>query len=74
MKLYRIRLILEDLVREKTDHSYGLRHTFCKNLKVTLKSDNTNVSSENTLTIDEYKNALNLWIKTEEEILQRRTH
>ena len=28
---------------------------------------------ENTLTIDEYKNALNLWIKTEQEILQRQT-
>ena len=33
---------------------------FVNNLKGTLKNDNTNVLLENTLTIDEYKNALNL--------------
>ena len=44
---------------------------FVNNLKGTLKNDNTNVLLENTLTIDEYKNALNLWIKAEQEILQR---
>ena len=46
---------------------------FVNNLKGTLKSDNTNVLLENTLTIDEYNNALNLWIKTEQGILQRQT-
>ena len=46
---------------------------FVNNLKGTLKNDNANVLLENTLTIDEYKNALNLWIKTEQEILQRQT-
>ena len=44
---------------------------FVNNLKGTLKNDYTNVLLENTLTIDEYKNALNLWIKAEQEILQR---
>ena len=39
---------------------------FVNNLKGTLKNDNTNVLLENTLTIDEYKNALNLWIKAEQ--------
>ena len=38
-----------------------------------MKNDNTNVLLENTLTIDEYKNALNLWIKAEQEILQKQT-
>ena len=46
---------------------------FVNNLKGTLKNDNTNVLLENTLTIDEYNNALNLWIKTEQGILQRQT-
>ena len=46
---------------------------FVNNLKGTLKNDNANVLLENTLTTDEYKNALNLWIKTEQEILQRQT-
>ena len=31
------------------------------------------ITQENTLTFDEYKNALNLWRKTEQEILQRQT-
>ena len=44
-----------------------------KELKGTLKNDNTNVSLENTLTIDENKNALNLWIKAGQGILQRQT-
>ena len=44
---------------------------FVDNLKGTVRNDNTNVLLENTLTIDEYKNALKLWIKTEQEILQR---
>ena len=38
-----------------------------------LKNNNANGLLENTLTIDEYNNALNLWIKTEQEILQRQT-
>ena len=38
-----------------------------------MKNVNTNVLLENTLTIDEYKNALNLWIKAEQEILQKQT-
>ena len=46
---------------------------FVNNLKGTLKNDNANVLLENTLTIDEYNNALNLWIKTEQGILQRQT-
>ena len=46
---------------------------FVNNLKGTLKNDNANVLLENTLTIDEYKNVLNLWIKMEQEILQRQT-
>ena len=46
---------------------------FVNNLKGTLKNDNTNVLLENTLTTDEYNNALNLWIKTEQGILQRQT-
>ena len=46
---------------------------FVNNLKGTLKNDDTNVLLENTLTIDEYNNALNLWIKTEQGILQRQT-
>ena len=33
---------------------------FVNNLKGTLKNDNTNVLLVNTLTIEEYKNALNL--------------
>ena len=41
---------------------------FVNNLKGTWKNDNANVLLENKLTIDEYKNALNLWIKTEQEI------
>ena len=44
---------------------------FVNNLKETLKNDNTNVSLENALTIDEYKNVLNLWIQAEQEILHR---
>ena len=44
-----------------------------KELKGTLKNDNTNVSLENTLTIDEDKEALNLWIKAGQGILQRQT-
>ena len=44
-----------------------------KELKGTLKNDNTNVSLENTLTIDEEKEALNLWIKAGQGILQRQT-
>ena len=46
---------------------------FVNNLKGTLKNDNANVLLENTLTIDEYNNALNLWIKTKQGILQRQT-
>ena len=46
---------------------------FVNNLKGTLKNDNTNRLLENTLTIDEYKNALNLWVKAEQEILKRQT-
>ena len=46
---------------------------FVNNLKGTLKNDNANVLLENTLTTDEYNNALNLWIKTEQGILQRQT-
>ena len=38
-----------------------------------MKKDNTNVLLENTLTINEYNNTLNLWIKSEQEILQRQT-
>ena len=38
-----------------------------------LKNNNANGLLGNTLTIDEYNNALNLWIKTEQEILQRQT-
>ena len=38
-----------------------------------FKNNNANGLLENTLTIDEYNNALNLWIKTEQEILQRQT-
>ena len=49
------------------DTGYVIR--FVNNLKGTLKNDNANVLLENTLTIDEYKNALNLWKKTEQEIL-----
>ena len=37
-----------------------LRH-FINNFKGTLKNDNANVLLENTLTADEYNNALNLW-------------
>ena len=44
---------------------------FVNNLKGTLKNDNANVLIENTLTIHEYNNALNLCRKTEQEILQR---
>ena len=36
-----------------------------------MKNDNKNVLLENTLTNDECKNALNLWIKAEQEILQK---
>ena len=36
-----------------------------------LKNNNANGLLENTLTIDEYNNALNLWIKTEQEILRQ---
>ena len=39
---------------------YVLR--FLNSLKGSLKIDNANVLLENTLTIDEYNNALNLWI------------
>ena len=39
---------------------YVLR--FLNSLKGILKIDNANVLLENTLTIDEYNNALNLWI------------
>ena len=46
---------------------------FVNSLKGTLKKDNTNVLLENTLTINEYNNTLNLWIKSEQEILQRQT-
>ena len=46
---------------------------FVNNLKQTLKNDNTNALLENILTIDEYKNALNLWINAEQEILQKQT-
>ena len=46
---------------------------FVNNLKGTLKNDKANILLENTLTIDEYNNELNLWIKTEQEILQRQT-
>ena len=46
---------------------------FVNNLKGTLKNENTNVFLENALTIDEYKNTLNLWIKAEQEISQRQT-
>ena len=46
---------------------------FVNNLKATLKNGNANVLLENTLTIGEYNNALNLWIKTEQGILQRQT-
>ena len=46
---------------------------FVNNLKGTLKNDNANVLLENTLTIDGYNNALDLWIKTEQGILQRQT-
>ena len=46
---------------------------FENDVKGTLKNNDTNALSENTLTIDEYKNALNLWIKAEQEILQRQT-
>ena len=38
-----------------------------------MKNNNTNVVLENTLTNDECKNALNLWIKAEQEILQKQT-
>ena len=38
---------------------------FVNSLKGTLKNDNTNVLLEKTLTINEYNNALNLWIKSE---------
>ena len=44
---------------------------FVNNLKGTLKK--ANILLENKLTIDEYNNELNLWIKTEQEILQRQT-
>ena len=44
---------------------------FVNNLKETLKNDNINVSLENALTTDEYKNVLNLWIQAEQEILHR---
>ena len=44
---------------------------FVDNLKGTVRNDDTNALLENTLTIDEYKNELKLWIKTEQEILQR---
>ena len=43
---------------------------FVNNLKGTLKNGNTDVLLENTLTTGEYKNALNLWIKAEQEVLQ----
>ena len=43
---------------------------FVNNLKGNLKNGNTDVLLENTLTTDEYKNALNLWIKAEQEVLQ----
>ena len=43
---------------------------FVNSLKGTLKKDNTNVLLENTLAINEYNNTLNLWIKSEQEILQ----
>ena len=46
---------------------------FVNSLKGTFKNDNTNVLLKNTLTIDEYKNTMNLWIKVEHEILQRQT-
>ena len=45
--------------------------TFVNNLKGTLKNDNANILLESTLTIDEYNNALNLYIKMEQGILQR---
>ena len=45
--------------------------TFVNNLKGTLRNDNANILLESTLTIDEYNNALNLCIKTEQGILQR---
>ena len=44
---------------------------FVNNLKGTLKNDKANVLLENTLTIHEYNNALNLCRKAEQEILQR---
>ena len=44
---------------------------FVNNLKETLKNDNINVSLDNALTTDEYKNVLNLWIQAEQEILHR---
>ena len=46
---------------------------FLNNLKGTLKKENINALLDNTLAIDENNNALNLWIKTEQEILQRQT-
>ena len=49
----------------------GYAIPFVNNLKGTLKNDNANVLLENTFTIDEYNNALNLCVKTEQEILQR---
>ena len=47
--------------------------SFVNNLKGTLKNGNTDVLLENALTIDEYKNVLNLWIKAKQEFLQRQT-
>ena len=38
-----------------------------------MKNHNTNIFLENTLAIDEYKNALNLLRKEEQHILQRQT-
>ena len=49
----------------------GYAIPFVNNLKGTLRNDNANVLLENTFTIDEYNNALNLCVKTEQEILQR---
>ena len=52
-----------------TRFSYVIR--FVNSLKGTLKNSNLDVLLENTLTIDECKNALSLWIEVEQEILQR---